>query len=322
MVLPILALSGKVMDGDGAGIRDATLFFTDVLNAERVYTTRTDADGNYLMDLPVGIMRPSLFSGGLPDTRGMIFNDGKQHTRLQFIAAGSTAGRVMVYDLTGKCIRTLKFKNPVPGIHTVSWDLKSSNGQPVPPGMYIYTVTAGRKTRPLLKTNAGLAEGEYHVYITGRGMLPFAQQAVSLDPAGTKDFVVRKTDLWDSNRVVLRSLYNNSRFQFLQGTGRVAFMGGSITNMRGWRDTVQNYLSRTFPQTQFDFIEAGIPSLGSKYHAFRYTRDIIHRGKVDLLILESAVNDVSSRNETNDSTRLRSHEGILRQARLDNPEMI
>ena len=46
-------------------------------------------------------------------------------------------------------------------------------------------------------------------------------------------------------------------------TGRVAFLGGSITFNPGWRDAVMRYLQQRFPATKFDFIAAGIPSLGS-----------------------------------------------------------
>src|SRR5215831_17041176 len=62
------------------------------------------------------------------------------------------------------------------------------------------------------------------------------------------------------------------------GAGRVAFLGGSITNMKGWRDLVCEHLAARFPQTRFDFINAGIPSTGSVPGAFRLTRDVFARG--------------------------------------------
>ena len=97
----------------------------------------------------------------------------------------------------------------------------------------------------------------------------------------------------------------------------VAFFGGSITNMTGWRDKVCNYLSSTYPGTHFNFINAGIPSLGSLPHAFRMEKDILSKGRIDLLFVESAVNDKG--NGTNETTQRRALEGIVRHMLSVNP---
>lgn len=109
-------------------------------------------------------------------------------------------------------------------------------------------------------------------------------------------------------------------FQRLNNGGevRVVFLGGSITYNPGWRDSVSNYLSRKFPATSFDFINAGIPSMGSVPGAFRFERDVLKNGKVDLLFEEAAVND-----DTNGRTSkeiVRGMEGIIRHAKTANPE--
>lgn len=97
----------------------------------------------------------------------------------------------------------------------------------------------------------------------------------------------------------------------------VAFFGGSITNMVGWRDMVCNYLSKTYPDTHFTFINAGIPSLGSLPHAFRLDKDVLSKGRIDLLFVESAVNDRV--NGTNEQTQRRALEGIVRHTLTANP---
>ncbi len=117
---------------------------------------------------------------------------------------------------------------------------------------------------------------------------------------------------------VLRSPLDNSRIKFeREHTGRVVFLGGSITNMKGWRDLVCEDLQRRFPNTKFDFINAGIPSTGSTPGAFRFARDVLARGPVDLLFEEAAVNDEV--NGQNEIEQVRGMEGIVRQARLANP---
>ncbi|MEI3802467.1 MULTISPECIES: SGNH/GDSL hydrolase family protein [unclassified Chitinophaga] len=99
----------------------------------------------------------------------------------------------------------------------------------------------------------------------------------------------------------------------------ITFMGGSITNMEGWRGKVCDYLTAAYPATDFRFINAGIPSLGSLPHAFRFEHDVLSKGKTDLLFLEAAVNDRV--NGTNEVTQRRAMEGIIRHALKANPQV-
>lgn len=117
----------------------------------------------------------------------------------------------------------------------------------------------------------------------------------------------------------LRQGLENSQARFTRGgPARVAFLGGSITAMSGWREQVMAYLRRRFPQAEFDFVSAGIGSLGSVPHAFRLSRDVLSRGPVDLLFVEAAVNDTSNIPEQPERM-LRGMEGIVRHARTENP---
>jgi len=99
----------------------------------------------------------------------------------------------------------------------------------------------------------------------------------------------------------------------------IAFLGGSITHMKGWRDLVSEKLKSQYPDVAFTFIDAGIPSLGSLPHAFRFENDVLKKGKVDLLFIESAVND--NVNGTPEKTQRRALEGIVRHALTANPCM-
>jgi sialidase-1 len=97
----------------------------------------------------------------------------------------------------------------------------------------------------------------------------------------------------------------------------VAFLGGSITANGGWRDSICAYLQKRFPETIFDFIAAGIPSMGSTPSAFRFERDVLAKGKIDLLFEEAAVNDRV--NGFGPETQILGMEGIVRHARESNP---
>lgn len=118
----------------------------------------------------------------------------------------------------------------------------------------------------------------------------------------------------------LRRGLPNSPLVFEQsGKGRVVFLGGSITHMKGWREMVCTELERRFPRTQFDFVDAGIPSTGSTPGAYRLARDVFRHGQVDLLFEEAAVND--STNGRTSEQQVRGMEGIVRHARELNPNI-
>jgi sialidase-1 len=110
----------------------------------------------------------------------------------------------------------------------------------------------------------------------------------------------------------------NSSIQFERNkTGRVAFLGGSITYNGGWRDSLMVYFQNRFPDTKFDFIAAGISSMGTTPSAFRLERDVLSKGQIDLLFVEAAVNDDT--NGRTDKEQLRAMEGIVRHLRKFNP---
>lgn len=124
-----------------------------------------------------------------------------------------------------------------------------------------------------------------------------------------------KSSAYHQHRKGLKNSF--TKFQ-TEKVGRVAFLGGSITYNPGWRDSVCNYLEETFPETEFDFVAAGIPSTGSTPGAFRFEKDILKNGKVDLLFEEAAVNDATNGRTT--SEMIRGMEGIVRHAKLSNPK--
>lgn len=99
----------------------------------------------------------------------------------------------------------------------------------------------------------------------------------------------------------------------------VAYLGGSITFMEGWRNKTSAYLQEKYPQTRFTFIRAAIPSLGSLPHSFRLSTDLPGLADVDLLFFEAAVNDRA--NGTDSITQVRGLEGVVRQAKAANPKI-
>lgn len=133
-----------------------------------------------------------------------------------------------------------------------------------------------------------------------------------------KQHSLRAMPLSPSNYHKLGGGLRNSQIQFERNKkGRVAFLGGSITYNSGWRDSVYAYLEKRFPETEFEFIAAGIPSMGTTPAAFRLERDVLSVGKIDLLFEEAAVNDASNGRTAEEQSR--AMEGIVRHLRKSNP---
>lgn len=123
------------------------------------------------------------------------------------------------------------------------------------------------------------------------------------------------------DKVCLRGSFQNARITFERtGKGTVAFLGGSITEMEGYRPMVCDILRKRFPKTVFTFIPAGISSTCSTTGAFRLGTDVLGKGNVDLLFVEYAVNDDQDAHHSREMC-IRGMEGIIRHARQVNPTM-
>ena len=144
----------------------------------------------------------------------------------------------------------------------------------------------------------------------------------SLDnPEPVVDFILRQQPEYEKylHYTLRGSLQNSFRKFEKERRARVAFLGGSITEMNGWRNMVEQQLQQRFPYTQFEWVEAGIGSTGTTPGSFRLQHDILSKGKIDLLFVEAAVND-----DTNGFSALeqvRGMEGEVRHALESNPEM-
>jgi len=139
-------------------------------------------------------------------------------------------------------------------------------------------------------------------------LLPFLSQGQDKDCCAPEHYIHHRTPLANAF----------SRFT-QEKKGCVAFLGGSITEMEGWRNMVQEELRNRFPDTDFQFIDAGISSLGSTPHAFRFESDVLAQGTPDLLFVEAAVND--NTNEFGPEEQVKGMEGIVLHARQVNPCM-
>ena len=123
----------------------------------------------------------------------------------------------------------------------------------------------------------------------------------------------------DCMNVKLRGSLANSRIVFEKtGKGHVVFLGGSITEMNGYRPMVCEDLKKRFPKTDFTFTAAGMSSTCSTTGAFRLKEQVLDQGPVDLFFVEFAVNDDQDAHHDRQEC-IRGLEGIIRHARQHNP---
>ena len=141
------------------------------------------------------------------------------------------------------------------------------------------------------------------------------------DPAPVVDFLnSHRAEYTEYQHIHKRGNLDNSLYAMtVRKKATVAFFGGSITEMTGWKDMIKEDLARRFPDTRFKFIDAGISSLGSTPHAFRFGEDILSHGIPDLLFVEAAVNDDT--NFFGPREQVLGLEGIVRHALRANPFM-
>ena len=95
----------------------------------------------------------------------------------------------------------------------------------------------------------------------------------------------------------------------------VAYLGGSITSMNGWRNLTTDWLGTEFPKTKVKEIHASIGGTGSDLGVFRLEHDAL-RYNPDLLFVEFATNDGSRPADA----IIRQMEGIVRQTWAKDPK--
>lgn len=124
-----------------------------------------------------------------------------------------------------------------------------------------------------------------------------------------------------NSKVKLRGDFQRLRKRAESGKPtRVVTLGGSITEAsHGHSSLVPEWLTKQFPKADFQFTNAGISSTCSTTGAFRLESDVLSGGRVDLLIVEFAVNDDQDAMHTREEC-IRGMEGIIRHMRKNQPE--
>jgi hypothetical protein len=92
---------------------------------------------------------------------------------------------------------------------------------------------------------------------------------------------------------------------------RIGYIGGSITEMQGWRDLTFSWFRMNYPLTAFYQIDASIGGTGSGLGVFRMEHDLL-AGQPDLIFVEFAVNGTGVPPNGARESMVRTMEGIVR----------
>ena len=95
---------------------------------------------------------------------------------------------------------------------------------------------------------------------------------------------------------------------------KIAYFGGSITAMDGWRRLSREWLKSRYPNCGIDEIDAAIGGTGSSLGVYRYGQDVLDKNP-DLIFVEFATNDAGGKPEN----IWRNFDGIVRQTWKRNP---
>lgn len=96
---------------------------------------------------------------------------------------------------------------------------------------------------------------------------------------------------------------------------KVAYFGGSITEMDGWRRLSREWLQSRYPDCAIDGVAAAIGGTGSGLGVYRYGQDVLDKNP-DLVFVEFATNDSGARPED----IWRNFDGIVLQTWKRNPK--
>ncbi len=332
-------ISGHILNETGEPVSNAVVKL--FIHSEASFIeTKSDPSGYYVFDIPAfphAAERPEK-AISIPATASLTINTSapsNTHT-LSYVVGSEGLYELQALDLKGRLINRLFQRYHQPGHYVKQYHESDNfvpnnasgrymvvlmkNGRIVAKNRMVKTsgihfqLAAESSDTPVVSSFAD--DGAYTIAVTGKGFSPFQQSVYKGEVH--KNIRVHSTRLWESYRGILRDNLQNARTSFIQKKrGRVGFLGGSITFNPGWRDSVEHYLNRKFPNTQFTFIRAGISSTGALMHTFRYRHDMLKDGPLDLLFVETAVNDTI--NLRTAIERRRSTEGIVRQALTDNP---
>lgn len=124
----------------------ASVTFIDQSDASKKYSTITDADGNYQLDLITAVKEAELTMPQSIELAQNYPNPFSTETEIPYKINKQTDVSIKIYNILGQEIRTFNVGLQTNGTHGVRWDGKNNFGNRVTPGIYFYQLHAGNET--------------------------------------------------------------------------------------------------------------------------------------------------------------------------------
>ena len=203
------AINGRVTDKKGDPIPSAKIVFTNSKDSSKIYTTYSDTNGYYNIDIPVISLESAT------DKQYTFFNiypnPFYNACIIPFYLNKSGNCYVFIYNVMGQKVRTLVDRNTSAGLHQIVWNGTTDMNQRVAPGIYFaYMHFEGRTTtqKIIMRTSNELPifpDGipyislvdtskiiKYNVNITSNYTLPFSIGNYTIIDANNTNFILFK----------------------------------------------------------------------------------------------------------------------------------
>lgn len=323
----------KFMPCDVAFTPQATLLIADGYASDKIY--ELTLEGKHVKTWG----GRSNDAGNLSNAHGISIDVSDPAKPLVWVASRNE-NKIKAFSLGGEYVETISLPGAYAGglcfrdnrMYTaVCWSKDKDSGKRM--GQSGFIVVLDRKTRKVISVPGGsepiYTDGVLQpLYQTSKAFIHGHDLYVDSDGAiymgewnAKRRYPSKLTPVApQTSNAIQRGHLQFSKQAMQKGKATVAFLGGSITEMDGYRPMVMADLQRRYPECDFTFTGAGLSSTCSTSGAFRFRDHVLNKGVPDLFFLEFAVNDDQDAGHEREQC-IRGMEGIIRQAREANPNM-
>ena len=213
-------ITGTVRDLGGETVSSAQVSFMLASDSTTEYRTRTNQQGYYQVEvnLPATPVRNHGESSNTPETGSInnFPNPFNPSTQILFHIQHDRQVTLSITNILGQTVRILKNEKMSAGTHGATWDGRDKYGRLAAPGIYICRINIDGillSRKMILKEGAAILrsvplsflkpeqhviipefQNIFNVIITGKGILPFSMNGVSLTGDMQLDFTVERAE--------------------------------------------------------------------------------------------------------------------------------
>ena len=211
-------VTGTVRDIGGTTVSQAMVSFVLASDTTIAFHGRTDQEGKYIIDINENAAVDEHDGKmGIPLNIQLLQNYPNPFNPVTFISYQIDRDMpvyLIITNILGQTVRVLVDKKMRAGVHTVFWDGRNENDSGVSAGLYICAMKADDMvfTRKIILSDGAVIQWEptpglpksinrplttentnmYNVVITGKGIIPYTMNDISISGDRTLDFSVER----------------------------------------------------------------------------------------------------------------------------------